>query len=176
MYEGGVERDVAEQVEQVVIVHGTIGADLSRLGSAGQHQVVGKGTVARIHATVVVLPVNDEMSDTRVELMLVHGDIEVAPADTDTVGNAPHVGTFVHDIGHAEPSPIHIAHTRVGGGNGCFKFTLGELMCLRGHLRVQGLVEVSTSGNGQACGSHHSGNDDFVIYCFHCQFCFNFEL
>ena len=136
MYEGGVERDVAEQVKQIVVIHGTICTYFCCLRRIGLNQFIGKSTVARIHSTIVVLPVDDKVSDTSIKFVLMHGDIEVAPADTNTVRDAPYIRTLIHDIGHTEPSPIDIAHTGVSGCNGCFKFRLGELMCLRSHLRV----------------------------------------
>ena len=148
MYERGVEGNVAEQVEQVVVVHGTVGTHLGFDELTASHLLVGKNLVAGIHTGIVVVPVHLEVTDTRVELVLVHRDVEVAPADTDTVGNAPYVGTLVHDVGHAEPSPVHVAQTTVNGGNSGFEVGIRKLILLGSQTVVYRLVQICTSGNG----------------------------
>ena len=172
MNKGRIQRNVAEQVEQIVVVHGAIGTYLSLDEFAASHLLIGQNLVAGIHTGIVVVPVHLKVTDTRVELMLVQRNIKVAPADTDTVRNTPYVGTLIHDVGHAEPSPIHVAQTAVNGGNGGLEVGIRELVLLGSQTVVYRLVQICTSGNGQACSPYHSGNDDFVIYCFHCRICF----
>jgi len=62
MHKSGVERDVAEKVEEVIIVQRPIGSHLRHDVGIGRNGLVGQYLVAGIHAGIVVIPVHVEES------------------------------------------------------------------------------------------------------------------
>ena len=104
-----VERYVAEQVEEEIVIKCAIASELChRLGILLNHFVVKK-IVAGRHAGESAVPGRLEETDLAVEFMFVGRDIEVAPADTDAIRHAPEVGGHVGKVGEAEPSPHKFA-------------------------------------------------------------------
>ena len=136
MYEGCIKWDITEEIEQVIIVHRTIGTYLSLDKVIAGNLLICKNLVAGIHTRVVIIPVHLEVSDTCIKLMLVHRDIKVTPSNTYTVRNTPYIRTLVHDIGHTEPSPVHITHAAVNRSDGSIEVGIRKLVSFRSQLRI----------------------------------------
>ncbi len=146
---GGIEWDVAEKIKQNIVIECTVASQLGGCRLGGLHRLVCQQLITCIDAGIGVIPFSPEMANLGVKLVLVEGNIEVAPANPDAIRSTPEVGRLILYIGITIPTPVEGAQAAVNGRKHAGCICLGKFIFLSGKRIVNGLTQVGTASEGE---------------------------